>query len=64
MKVLTNLREVVPIGDEEAEVGALVRSVVDENATGMIVQFLSGDDVLVLWSTPPKDLHKKFGEIW
>lgn len=64
MKILASIKEVIVVDDVEPVVGSLVRSVVDEKATGMIVQFLSNDEVMVLWSTPPNDLQKKFGEIW
>lgn len=64
MKILSHIKEVIPIDENEPYVGCLVKSVVDENATGMIVQFFSKEEVLVLWSTPPKNIQLKFGEIW
>lgn len=63
MKLLANLKEVV-LAEDELFVGCLVRSTLDENATGMIVKILPGDEVLVLWSVPPKSSHVKTGEIW
>lgn len=63
VRLPANINEVVLV-DNEPAVGGLVRSPVDDRATGMIVKFLSDEDVLILWSTPPRDLTKKFGEIW
>lgn len=64
MKLVTHINEVITIDDNEPVVGGLVKSTVDKDATGLIVQFLSEDEVLVLWSVPPKNAGKKFGEIW
>ena len=64
MKILSNIKEVIPIEDNDPCVGSLVRSVNDSSATGMIVQFITKEEVLVLWSNPPKELQRKFGEIW
>lgn len=63
MKLLAKLNEVTPI-DDEIVVGCLVRSNVDPCSTGVVVEFLSQDEVFVLWSRPPKLSVKKFGEIW
>ena len=63
MKLIASLKDIVSV-DGDIEVGCLVRSNKDENATGMIVQFMGPNDVLVLWSTPPKEHQLKFGEIW
>ena len=64
MKLVSHINEVIMIDNSEPIVGGLVKSTVDKNATGLIVQFLSKDEVLVLWSTPPSNVGKKFGEIW
>lgn len=63
MKLISNIKDVVLV-DNEPVVGALVKSQRDENSTGMIVQFLSKDDVMILWSIPPKDSNKNNREIW
>jgi hypothetical protein len=62
MKLVSNIKEVI-ILDEDPIVGCLVKSAIDENATGMIVEFLSKDEIMVLWSTPPKRILKN-REIW
>jgi hypothetical protein len=65
VKLQTNINEVVLV-DDELVIGGLVRSAVDKKSTGMIVQIISSDEVMVLWSVPPGtlDSSKKFGEIW
>jgi len=63
VKSVTNIREVIVIDHDEPVIGCLVRSTVDKNATGMIVEFLSEDEVSVLWSTPPRSISKN-REIW
>jgi len=63
VKLITNIREIKTIEDEPT-VGGLVRSSSDEKATGIIVQIVSKDEVFVLWSTPPQNVVKRFGEIW
>jgi hypothetical protein len=63
VKLAANINEVVLVEDDLL-IGGLVKSAVDKNATGMIVEIISNDEVIVLWSTPPKHLNKKFGEIW
>lgn len=62
MKLVSNIKEVITL-DEEPVVGCLVKSVIDENATGMIVEFLSKDEIMVLWNTPPRSPLKN-REIW
>lgn len=49
---------------DEPLVGSLVKLSIDSTSTGMIIQFLSDEDVVVLWSTPPPFLRKRYGEIW
>lgn len=63
MKLVTNVDDVMTL-DNELSVGGLVKSTIDENATGMIVQFLNEDKVVVLWSVPPKFIIGNVGEIW
>ena len=50
--------------DVEPIVGGLVKSSIDNNATGLIVQLLNNEEIMVLWSVIPKNVEKKFGEIW
>jgi len=64
MKLVSHISEVITVDESPPVVGGLVKSTVDKNATGLIVKLLSNDQIIVLWSTPPKDVHKKFGEIW
>jgi hypothetical protein len=64
VKILSNLSEVVSLSEPEPIVGCLVKSKVDDNATGMIVQILSDDEAMILWSVPPKDHRKKSSDIW
>ena len=42
VKLTTNIKEITFI--EDASVGGLVRSTIDKNATGMIVQVLSKEE--------------------
>jgi hypothetical protein len=63
MKLMSNIKDIILV-DNEPVVGALVKSQKDENSTGMIVQFLSKDDVMILWSTPPNLSRKDQREIW
>ena len=63
MKLISNIKDIILV-DNEPIVGALVKSQKDENSTGMIVQFLSKDDVMILWSTPPDHARKDKREIW
>jgi hypothetical protein len=63
VKLIANIKEIKTI-EGEPTVGGLVRSSLDEKATGIIVQILSKDEVFVLWSTPPQNIIKRFGEIW
>lgn len=64
MKLVSNVKDIVVI-DDEPVVGALVKSQLDDNSTGMIVQFLSKENVMVLWSVPPKNTDKEDKrEIW
>ena len=64
MKILSNLKEVISLSDTELVVGCLVRSRDDENATGMIIQILSKDEAMILWSVPPASAYKKYADIW
>ena len=64
MKILCALEEVVPVDDVEICAGCLVASSLDPCSTGMVVQVVSDKEVVVLWSIAPKNLHKKFEEIW
>ena len=64
MKLVTSLKEVTLLENIEPIVGGLVKSSIDNNATGLIVQLLNNDEVMVLWSVIPKNVEKKFGEIW
>jgi hypothetical protein len=64
MKLVTNLKEVTMLEDVEPIVGGLVKSSIDNNATGLIVQLLNNEEIMVLWSVIPKNVEKKFGEIW
>jgi hypothetical protein len=63
VKIFTSSKDIVPL-DNEIAVGCLVRSTVDENATGMIVEIISKENIAVLWSTPPSGLKRKTDEIW
>ena len=63
MKVCTNIKSIL-ILDDEPSVGSLVKSKDDINATGMIVEFITKDEVSILWSVPPKIYQNKYGEIW
>jgi HKD family nuclease len=63
MKLMSNIKDIILV-DNEPVVGALVKSQKDENSTGMIVQFLSKDNVMILWSTPPNLVSKDNREIW
>lgn len=64
MKLVTSLKEVTLLENIEPIVGGLVKSSIDNNATGLIVQLLNNDEIMVLWSVIPKNVEKKFGEIW
>ena len=64
MKLVTNLKEVTMLEDVEPIVGGLVKSSIDNNAIGLIVQLLNNEEIMVLWSVIPKNVEKKFGEIW
>ena len=64
MKLVTNLKDVTMLEDVEPIVGGLVKSSIDNNATGLIVQLLNNEEIMVLWSVIPKNVEKKFGEIW
>ena len=63
MKLVVSIKDLVKLEDE-LDAGSLVGNVNDQNATGMIVRLLDESSAVVLWSTPPKDLQLKFGEIW
>jgi hypothetical protein len=64
MKLVTSLTELTPLDMDEPMVGSLVKLSADPTSTGMIIQFLSEKDVVVLWSSPPPLLRKRYGEIW
>jgi hypothetical protein len=62
VKLVASIKEVIAL-DEELSVGCLVKSSADENATGMVIEFLSAEEILILWSIPPKRNYTS-REIW
>jgi hypothetical protein len=62
VKLVVSIKEVIAL-DEELSVGCLVKSSADENATGMVIEFLSAEEILILWSIPPKRNYTS-REIW
>ena len=66
MKVRASLDVLRPV-DDEFVVGGLVRSVNDPRSTGMVVEFVSSDEVVVLWSVVPRPRDSQRStprEIW
>jgi len=63
VKSTLNIKEVIIIDHDEPTIGCLVRSVTDENSTGMIIELLPEDEVMILWSTSPRSIQKN-REIW
>lgn len=59
-----SLKELTHLNEGEFVVGSLVKLSADPASTGMIVQFLTSEDVIVLWSSPPRFFFKRYGEIW
>lgn len=66
MKARARLDVLKPV-DDEFIVGCLVRSINDPHSTGMVVEFLTPSEVMVLWSVvpAPRDSQKSIRrDIW
>jgi hypothetical protein len=59
-KILASLVE--PL-DDVIVLGCFIRAKSDKESLGVVVDVVN-EDVVVLWTTPPKFISGYFGEIW